>query len=72
MGATLADDSYGWQRYVAELAIADVPGDHLSVLRDPDVDVLAATLREHLVASGAVADAGCAPSGALSAGPLAR
>jgi thioesterase domain-containing protein len=48
MGDTLADPSYGWGRLVAELDIADVPGDHVSVLSEPHVDALAAALRVRL------------------------
>ncbi|WP_342381799.1 non-ribosomal peptide synthase/polyketide synthase [Myxococcus stipitatus] len=40
------DASHGWSRFVApdQLTVVDVSGDHYSVLRAPDVDVLATRL----------------------------
>ena len=37
----IADRSYGWGRLVSDLRFADVNGDHLSILRTPNVQSLA-------------------------------
>ncbi|HZI11746.1 MAG TPA: alpha/beta fold hydrolase, partial [Myxococcus sp.] len=43
------DATYGWSRHVkARLRVEDVPGDHSSMLRAPQVDTLAACLTKHL------------------------
>jgi thioesterase domain-containing protein len=41
----IADPTYGWGRLVDRLKIGDVPGDHLSILTQPNVSLLAKTLR---------------------------
>ena len=41
----IADSTYGWGRLVDRLKISDVPGDHLSILTQPHVSLLAKALR---------------------------
>jgi thioesterase domain-containing protein len=45
LGRDLVDPSYGWARHVAALEIADVPGNHLGILRSPSVGALASEVR---------------------------
>ncbi len=44
----LRDNSYGWSRFISELDVHDVPGDHISHLKRPYVKDLADALRPHL------------------------
>jgi thioesterase domain-containing protein/acyl carrier protein len=44
----LIDETNGWGKYVAELEIHDVPGDHITHLRRPNVHHLSAGLRPRL------------------------
>ena len=39
----------GWSRYVPELTVREVPGDHDSMVLEPNVRVLAGYLRAELV-----------------------
>ena len=77
MGDTLADPSYGWGRLVADLDIADIPGDHLSNLQEPHVDALAATVRARMagpqhVRGGEGEDHSAASPADLQAAPCDR
>ena len=62
MGDTLADHTYGWGRLVADLDIADIPGDHLSNLQEPHVDALASELRARIYGRQHGAGGHCAAS----------
>jgi amino acid adenylation domain-containing protein len=44
----IADSTYGWGSLVDHLGIADVPGDHLGILKEPNVELLAQCLKPHL------------------------
>jgi thioesterase domain-containing protein len=44
----LADPTYGWGPHAAQLEILDIPGDHHSHLKRPNVQILAQTLRPYL------------------------
>jgi len=44
----IADETYGWGDLVARLATCDVPGDHIGILHEPNVAILAHQLRRHL------------------------
>ncbi|MDB4976174.1 MAG: Prephenate dehydrogenase, partial [Myxococcaceae bacterium] len=56
----------GWSRFVSELQHRDVPGDHLSILRAPNVARLAGHLREALHAAGSKSPAQAALPSELS------
>ncbi|SDK11661.1 phthiocerol/phenolphthiocerol synthesis type-I polyketide synthase D [Actinopolyspora mzabensis] len=43
-----ADDSLGWEEYATDLEVVRVPGDHLSMIDPPHVDVMADHLRRVL------------------------
>ncbi len=43
-----ADTKWGWSRHISDIAVCDVPGDHLNHLTRPNVHVLAQALRPHL------------------------
>jgi amino acid adenylation domain-containing protein len=45
LGEHLVDPSFGWHRYVHTLEVHDVAGDHITHLKQPNVDGLVATLR---------------------------
>jgi phthiocerol/phenolphthiocerol synthesis type-I polyketide synthase D len=42
------DRALGWDAYCPNLTVHDVPGDHISMVDPPNVDVMAAALRELL------------------------
>ncbi len=44
----LVDPACGWTNYIGELEIEDSPGDHVSLLQRPHVQVLASKLRPHI------------------------
>lgn len=44
----VADPTYGWGALVPQLRTCDVPGDHLSILKKPNVAILAKQLHLHL------------------------
>lgn len=46
---SLLRDDNGWRRFVANLTIQEVPGDHDSMVLEPSVRVLAGRLREDLM-----------------------
>jgi thioesterase domain-containing protein len=49
VGALIADDTLGWNRFTSSpVAACRVPGTHLTLVRDPHVDVLASHLRPRL------------------------
>jgi len=49
----IADRSYGWGRIVRDLHFADVNGDHLGILRTPNVQSLAAAVSAEIASSAA-------------------
>ncbi len=48
LGNELSDPTYGWGRHVARLQTVDVPGDHVGILKAPNVGALAHDLRRRL------------------------
>jgi thioesterase domain-containing protein len=49
VGALIADDTLGWNRFTSgPVAACRVPGTHLTLVREPHVDVLASQLRPRL------------------------
>lgn len=40
------DRALGWDAYCSDLVVHDVPGDHISMVDPPNIDVVAAVLRE--------------------------
>ncbi|WP_181771312.1 type I polyketide synthase [Amycolatopsis pittospori] len=46
------DDALGWDAYCGALDVVRVPGDHLSMIDPPHVEVVAAALADRLAASG--------------------
>jgi acetoacetyl-CoA synthetase len=52
VGKDLVDPTYGWGGYVSRLDSRDVPGDHVTVLERPNVQVLVDTLRSRLAGAG--------------------
>lgn len=73
-GTSLIDDEYhGWSRYITGgIDVQPCPGDHSSMCREPNVQVLAAKLREAL--DHAVADSGTRPlpSESVAGGAMPR
>ncbi|MEA2147436.1 MAG: hypothetical protein QOG59_3023, partial [Solirubrobacteraceae bacterium] len=48
LAAQGADAMWGWNRYVSDLQVCDVPGDHLNHLNRPHVHALAQAIRPHV------------------------
>ncbi len=48
-GSDVADATYGWSSYVADLTVIDTPGGHLSMLEEPHVARLAEQLIPHIL-----------------------
>ena len=40
--------SLGWQALIPDLTVVDIPGDHLGILKQPNADILAGYISEHL------------------------
>jgi thioesterase domain-containing protein len=49
-----ADPSRGWRKYVGNVEVHDVPGDHYSILNQPQVGMLAAGVKSYLDETRAV------------------
>jgi acyl-CoA synthetase (AMP-forming)/AMP-acid ligase II/thioesterase domain-containing protein/acyl carrier protein len=47
-GIRYSCDLPGWRKVAGSLEVDDVPGDHLSVLQEPDIEFWAGKLRRHL------------------------
>jgi thioesterase domain-containing protein len=45
-------DDLGWTDYAEELVVYEVPGDHVGILKQPNVSILADKLTRHLYAQG--------------------
>jgi amino acid adenylation domain-containing protein len=50
-GSDVADATYGWGALVKRLFICDVPGDHIGILKEPNVRELARELLAHVEAA---------------------
>jgi thioesterase domain-containing protein len=48
----IADETYGWGSLVASLGTCDVPGDHIGILTEPHVAILAEQLLRYLRGPG--------------------
>ncbi len=49
-------DDYGWNDLVDELEIIDVPGNHVSVFHNDNIDAIAAAFRTALPSGQATAE----------------
>ena len=60
----IADETYGWGSLVANLGTCDVPGDHIGILTEPHVSILAERLRRYLRGEGESGEASQLPPAA--------
>ena len=60
----IADETYGWGSLVASLGTCDVPGDHIGILTEPHVAILAEQLLRYLRGPGMSGEASRRPPSA--------
>ena len=56
LAARGADARWGWDRYIANLEVRDVPGDHVNHLTRPHVHALAQAVRPDIERAGGVGE----------------